>query len=338
MFHSLRVAQIIEETADAKSLVLDVPASLREEFAYRSGQFLTIRLECDGETLQRCYSLASALSVDRQHKVTVKRVRGGRVSNWLNDRVRVGDELAVMRPEGRFTLDATDTPLLLMAGGSGITPVISILKTTLATTARQVTLLYANRDEASVIFRGEIEALRQTHPDRLRVIHRLDAVHGQIDEKSVQGIAAETRDASCYVCGPGPFMALVERAAMVAGVAADRIRIERFTSDRTEASAPASVVHGAEAPEVVDVELRGEHHRIPYVRGKTLLDVARDGGLDAPYSCEEGFCGSCAAHLTEGRVVMDADDALTPDEKRRGMILACQSRPVTKRCGFRFID
>jgi 3-ketosteroid 9alpha-monooxygenase subunit B len=338
MFHSLRVTDIVEETRDARSLVLDVPASLGDAFAYRAGQFLTIRVECDGEPLQRCYSLSSAPSVDRHHKVTVKRVRGGRVSNWLNDHLRVGDELAVMRPEGRFVLDAADAPLLLMAGGSGITPVISILKTALATTTRRVTLLYANRDEVSVIFRGQIEALRERHSDRLRVLHRLDTVHGQIDERIVGGIASEARDASCYVCGPGPFMALAERAAIAAGLAAERIRIERFTVDRAETRTPMGAVHGAEAPDEVDVELRGERRRIPYVAGKTLLQVARDGGFDAPYSCEEGFCGSCAAHLTEGRVVMDADDALTPDEKRRGMILACQSRPLTRRCAFRFAD
>jgi 3-ketosteroid 9alpha-monooxygenase subunit B len=337
MFHSLRVAEIIQETPEAKSLVFEVPPALGDEFAYRSGQFLTLRVECDGERMQRCYSLASAPCVDRQWRVTVKRVRGGRVSNWLNDRVCVGDELAVMRPEGRFVLDAADGPLLLMAGGSGITPIISILKTALATTARSATLLYANRDEAAVIFRDEIETLRRRYPDRLRVVHRFDATHGQIDERGIGAIAAEARDASCYICGPGPFMALAERAVLMAGLAADRIRIERFTVDRTDATMPTATL-GAEVPHAVEVQLRGERRRLPYVAGKTLLQAVLDGGLDAPYSCEEGFCGSCAAYLTEGRVIMDADDALTPEEKRRGMILACQSRPVTRRCAFRFVD
>jgi len=359
MFHPVRVARIVEETADAKSIVLDVPPALAADFAYRAGQFVTVEVELGGERLRRCYSLASSPDCDGEHKVTVKRTRGGRVSNWLNDALRVGDVLSVLRPEGRFVLDGGTGPLVLFAGGSGITPVVSLLKTALGTTQRRVTLLYANRDAGSVIFAEELARLERAHPGRLRVVHRLDDAHGLLDEDAIRALVAEQRDASCYLCGPAPFMAVVEDALSVAGVPEDRVRVERFVfkpaslrepgSDNPLASSrgmftphangPAPPApDGAEIPDFVDVVLQGQQHRVPYVAGKTLLQTARDAGLDAPYSCEEGFCGCCASNLLEGRVVMAADDALSSEEKRRGMILACQSRPVTRLCVFRFAD
>jgi 3-ketosteroid 9alpha-monooxygenase subunit B len=336
MFHERPVARIVEETPEAKSIVLDVPPGLAPELEYRAGQFVTVELELDGERLRRCYSLASCPDCESEHKITVKRTAGGRVSNWLNDHLRVGDLLSVMPPEGRFVLDDRDAPLLLFAGGSGITPVISILKSALTTTQRRVTLVYANRDRRATIFAEELDRLQEAHPGRLTVHHRFDTVHGVMDEAAVQALASERKGASCFLCGPGPFMALVERALGAAGVAPEHVRVERFTL-ATPGAVPAALATDAQ-PEFIDVELRGERHRVPYTAGKTLLQVARDAGLDAPYSCEEGFCGCCASDLLEGRVTMAADDALSTEEKRRGMILACQSRPVTPRCAFRFVD
>jgi 3-ketosteroid 9alpha-monooxygenase subunit B len=338
MFHQLRVAEVVEETRDARSIVFEVPGRLASLFAYRAGQFLTIEVELQGERLRRCYSLASSPDCDAAPKVTVKRVRDGRVSNWINDRVRAGDVLPVMPPEGRFVLDGESSPLLLFAGGSGITPVISIVKTALAKTGRRATLVYANRDQDSVIFAGELARLERESPRRLRVVHRFDDRHGFVDERTVGSFAAEHRDAACYLCGPAPFMATVEAALGKCGFAPERIRIERFTASpaTAQAEAPADPGEG-ERPDFVDVVLSGTRHRVPYVAGKTLLQAARDAGLDAPYSCEEGFCGCCASDLLEGRVAMAADDALSAEEKRRGMILACQSRPLTKRCAFRFV-
>lgn len=338
MFHPVRVARIVEETADARSIVLDVPPALARDFTYRAGQFITVELEVGGQRLRRCYSLASSPDCDGEHKVTVKRVRGGPVSNWMNDSLRTGDVLSVLKPEGRFVLDAGEAPLVLFAAGSGITPVISIVKTALATTKRRVTLLYANRDARSVIFADELSRLERAHADRLRVVHRLDDAHGMLDEGAVRALASPQREASFFVCGPALFMALVERGLAAAGVPEDRVRVERFVfTPHSHDAAPAAPT-GAEIPGFVDVTLRGEQHRVPYAPGKTLLQTARDAGLDAPYSCEEGFCGCCASHLLEGRVVMAADDALSSEEKKKGMILACQSRPVTRRCAFRFAD
>ena len=345
MFHQLAVARVVEETSDAKSIVLDVPARLAEAMKYRAGQFLTLEVEVGGERLRRCYSLASSPDCDHEHKITVKRTQGGKVSNWLNDRVRAGDTLSVMAPEGRFVLDASDGDVLLFAGGSGITPVISILKSVLHTTRRRAALVYANRHRAATIFEAELERLTRANPGRLTVHHRLDEHHGVIDEAAVIAVASAHPGASCFLCGPGPFMTLVESALMRSGVSPDNIRVERFTLAPTgarpaPAAGPTLAAPGPETgvPEFVDVELRGTRHRLPYVAGKTLLETARDGGLDAPYSCEEGFCGCCASDLLEGKVNMAADDALSIEEKRRGMILACQSRPTTSRCAFRFVD
>jgi 3-ketosteroid 9alpha-monooxygenase subunit B len=344
MFHSLRVASLIEETHDARSVVFEVPPVLAPAFVYRSGQFLTLRLDVGGKPVERCYSLSSAPDSEKIHKVTVKRVAGGPVSTFLNERLKVGDRVDVKGPEGRFVLDKSDGPIVLFAGGSGITPVISILKTALATTPRRVGLLYANRSRISIIFRDELDRLARAYPGRVEVAHRLDDEHGLLDEAAVRAAVGGHRDPSVFVCGPGPFMALVERAAVAAGASPDRLRIERFTlaapvpSDQTAPAAPASPPLTDGTPEYIDVELRGERHRVPYKKGKTLLQTARDAGLDAPYSCEEGFCGCCASDLLEGRVVMATSDALTEAEKKRGMVLACQSRPLTSRCSFRFVD
>jgi 3-ketosteroid 9alpha-monooxygenase subunit B len=339
MFHSLRVAEVIDETHDAKSLVFDVPGALASTFAYRAGQFLTVEVEAAGERVRRCYSLASSPECDPAPKVTVKRVPGGRVSPWIHGNLRAGDTLSVMPPEGRFVLDAEASPLLLFAAGSGITPVISLIKSALAKTDRRATLVYANRDERSVIFASELSRLQRTHPSRLRIVSRFDDRHGLLDERTVGQLAAEHRDASCYLCGPSPFMALVERAVLGSGLPADRVRIERFTLSGSSSPAAAEVpAQGTETPDFIDVELGGQRHRVPYKPGRTLLQAVRDAGFDPPYSCEEGFCGCCASNLLEGQVAMAADDALTAEEKRRGMILACQSRPLTRRCSFRFVD
>jgi 3-ketosteroid 9alpha-monooxygenase subunit B len=347
MFHPLRVASVIVETPDARSIVFEVPPILAPAFKYRSGQFLTLRVDVDqrGKPVERCYSLSSAPEVDPILKVTVKRVAGGPVSTFLNDRLKAGDRIDVKGPEGRFVLDRAAGPLLLFAGGSGITPILSILKTTLATTTRRVRLLYANRNRASVIFRDELERIARAHTGRIEIMHRLDDEHGQVDEAAVRHAVGGQRDASVFICGPAPFMALVERAAIGAGASPDLVRIERFTlstpggAPAQTAAAPAAAAPLTEGtPDHIDVELRGERHKVPYKKGQTLLQAARDAGLDAPYSCEEGYCGCCASDLLEGRVVMATCDALTEAEQKKGMVLACQSRPLTTRCSFRFID
>jgi 3-ketosteroid 9alpha-monooxygenase subunit B len=340
MFHALRVSDVIDETSDAKSIVFAIPEALRQVFRYRAGQFLTFEVPWAGNALRRCYSLASSPQCDPAPKVTVKRVSDGRVSNWLNDHVRAGDTLSVLPPEGRFVLTDTDAPLVLFAGGSGITPVISLVKTALLTSPRSIALLYANRNERSIIFREELRALATKYEGRLTLIHHLDEDKGFVTADEVSTLAARGGARGVfYICGPGPFMETVEHNLLRAGVDPNHIRIERFISLPDPGAEPAPApVHTAEGslPSAIEVELRGERHSVPYQEGSSILKAARDAGLDAPYSCEEGFCGCCAARLLEGRVHMAASDALTEEEKRRGLILTCQARPLTSRCKVRY--
>ncbi|MCB1013888.1 MAG: ferredoxin--NADP reductase [Acidimicrobiales bacterium] len=233
-FHTLRLARVVAETADAATFVLDVPADLADAFAYRAGQFCTFRVPVDGAPLLRCYSMSSAPGVDAELAVTVKRVPGGAVSNWMIDRLAAGDEVEVTLPAGVFCLAddpaAATRDVVAYAGGSGITPVFSIVKVALATTGRRVRLLYANRDADSVIFRAALDELVAAHPDRLTVQFHHDDESGYLDEAAVGAFTAGVGDADHYVCGPTPFMDLVERVAVADGVPADRFHIERFTA------------------------------------------------------------------------------------------------------------
>jgi 3-ketosteroid 9alpha-monooxygenase subunit B len=344
LFHPLKVRRVIDETHDAKSVVFEIPPALRDVFAYEAGQFLTLEVPYDGKTLRRCYSLASCPVTESEHKVTVKRVADGRVSNWVNDRLREGETVSVLPPEGRFVLGASTAPLMLFAGGSGITPVIALLKAALAPGAlagRRVKLVYANRDARSIIFAKELDALAARHAGRLDIVHRLDDRDGFLRASDVPALLL-ARDAACYVCGPGPFMDAVESGLRAAGVPDAAIHIERFVSPpepkaHVEPAADTASA-GGNTPDVVDVVFRGERRSVPYSAGKTLLRAAIDAGVDAPYSCEEGFCGCCVAKLLDGEVEMAADDALSKDEKKRGLILTCQSTPKTRKCAFEYLD
>ncbi len=331
--HELRVARVIEETQDARSFVLEVPPELRERFAYRAGQYLTFEVPLGEETLMRCYSLASSPDRGEAHKVTVKRVDGGRGSNWFHDHVEAGSVLRVMAPLGRFVLHGESVPLLFFAGGSGITPVISLIKSALETTERRIRLLYANRDARSVIFESELGALAQRHPTRLEVRHHLDDARGFVTADDVRAAHAGFEAAECYLCGPGPFMAAVEAALLAAGVPEARIRIERF--ELPEEHARTGVTEQAPTdglPSEIVVHLDGKTHRVPYTPGQTLLAAVRAAGLSAPFACEEAFCGSCAAKRIRGEVVLDRNDVFSAEELAQGWILTCHGRPASAEC------
>lgn len=338
-FHTLRVSQVIRETDDACSLVFEIPAALREVFEYRAGQFLTLEVPYQGATLRRCYSLASCPETEREHKVTIKRVEGGRISNWIHDQVSVGSMLRVLPPEGRFVMRAKAEHMLMFAGGSGITPVIAIIKSALASTDRKIELIYANRNAASVIFDAELKALVAQYPTRFRYVSRLDNVDGFLRIADITRLLSGRTDGEYFLCGPEGFMHTVERGLLAGGVDSERIHVERFVS-LTEKAAPSE--SGAEqlgdVPEQIKVELQGKAYDVPYVRGQSLLKSALDAGLDAPYSCEEGFCGSCTARLLDGTVEMQEDDALTAEEKKKGYVLACQAKPTSRTCTIRFLD
>jgi 3-ketosteroid 9alpha-monooxygenase subunit B len=335
-FHPLRIHEVIRETDDACSLVFEVPPEQAELFRYRAGQFLTFEIEFEGKALRRCYSLASAPESGAAPKVTVKRVLDGRVSNWINDALRVGDVLHARPPEGRFVINGSAEHSVLFAAGSGITPVISIIKSALMTTPRTLTLLYANRNERSIIFRDELRELAARHQGRLKVVHRLDNVDGFLRVADVATLLGQRVDGEYFVCGPDGFMSTVEKGLFTAGVNAEQVRIERFISP-SDATAPQQP-SPADVPERIAIDLQGKTYDVPYARGKTLLQSALAAGLDAPYSCEEGFCGSCVARLCEGEVSMREDEALTAEEKKKGYVLTCQAYPTTRSCSIKYLD
>jgi ferredoxin-NADP reductase len=326
-FHRLAVAQVVTETPDAVSLVLAVPEELAETFSYEAGQFCNLRVAIDGESQVRCYSMSSAPAVDAVLAVTVKRVPGGLVSNWLVDHLEPGDELEVSAPAGFFQLTATDAPLIAYAAGSGITPVISLIKTALAITERPVRLLYANRDRDSVIFGAELRTLAERHPDRFTLVERLDEEQGYVDEDAVRALLGEPDGAVHYVCGPAPFMDIVEHTLASAGVDAGSVHIERYTPmehpvEPDEGDQPATATR-------VTIELDGRTDSTDHHPGTTILQAARQIGMSPATSCESGSCATCMARLVEGSVSMFVNNALTPDEVEDGWILTCQSVPTS---------
>ncbi len=333
-FHPLRVARVVRETHDSASLVFDVPADLVDAFRYRAGQFCTFRVPVGDDVLLRCYSMSSAPETDAELTLTVKRVAGGRVSNWLLDEVGEGDALELTLPAGVFTLRERTTPIVAFSGGSGITPVISVIKSALASTTRSVRLLYANRDAESIIFRGELDALAAAYPGRLEVVHHLDTEHGFVHSDVVSEFVGGDHAADFYICGPAPFMDVVEDALALAGVPAEQVFIERFAfaaSVRADLPAPAvSRENGDAAPtEKVVIVLDGREHQVHYQAGETLLETARRAGLRAPFSCEAGSCATCMARLQEGEATMRVNNALTPEEVDEGWVLTCQGLPVS---------
>jgi 3-ketosteroid 9alpha-monooxygenase subunit B len=331
--HELRVARKIEETHDSVSIVLEIPSELREAFAYRAGQFLSFKIPYRGKVLTRSYSLASCPDTDSEHKVTIKRVDGGRISNWMNDEVRTGTSLMVVPPAGLFVLDPRETrDVMLFAGGSGITPCISIIKTALAATARRCSLVYANRDARSIIFRSELEALQGKYGDRLEIVHSLDDDHGFLSGEDVALRVAGATDRDFYLCGPSAFMDTVENALFGLDVPRRQIHIERFLSppDHHEEPATAGTPAGGEkAPASIKVVLDGKEVDIDYTPNEKVLEAARRAGLDPPFSCEEGYCSCCMAKLLSGQVAMSVNDCLTPDLLAEGWVLTCQARCIS---------
>lgn len=324
-YHPLTVADVVDETADARSFVLEIPPALEETFVYAAGQFCTFRAVIGGEPVVRCYSMSSSPDTGDPFTVTVKRVPGGKMSNWMNERLAPGDTIDVMAPAGLFVLRAAETPIVAFAGGSGITPVLSIIKTALATTAREILLVYANRGPRSVIFADALERLRAGSGGRLSVHHHLDSEKGFLDAAACAALVGDRAGADFYVCGPGPFMDIVQGALAQRGVDPDRVFIERF-----EPPAEAPAAGEASATESLVIRLGGRKRRIGYESGDSILHAARRAGLKPPFQCQAGNCGSCMAFLAEGEVKMRVNNALDADEVEEGWILTCQAIPTSR--------
>jgi 3-ketosteroid 9alpha-monooxygenase subunit B len=328
-FHQLRVAEVVSETDDACSLVLAVPPELSAEFAYRPGQFLTVRVPHSGAgSVARCYSLSSSPHTGDRPTITVKRVADGYASNWLADNVTAGSTLDTLPPAGTFTPRSLDTDFLMFAGGSGITPVMSIVKSALARGEGRIVLIYTNRDERSVIFSRELGRLAAAAGGQLLVLHWLDSLQGPPTAAAMAALAAPYAAHEAFLCGPDPYLAVARQALGQLGVPAQRIHTERFLSLAENPFEVAREAAGGVAA-TLDVTLDGERRVLPWPAGTRMLDALLDEGLDAPFSCRQGICGACACQLTSGEVRMAHNEVLEEADVAEGYILACQAVPLT---------
>jgi 3-ketosteroid 9alpha-monooxygenase subunit B len=327
-FVPLRVKSVVRETRDAISIAFDIPESSVRQFGYQAGQFLTLLVRVDGRDYRRCYSMSSSPALDEDLRITVKRDRDGVVSNWLNDTAAPGKDIHALPPQGRFVLKDNDRELIAFAGGSGITPVFSLLRSALMSSARNTRLFYANRCRDSVIFNEALASLTDSHPGRFAVQHHLDDECGFMTPADVKAFIASARDADYYICGPGPFMGVVQTTLRTAGVPADRVHLEHFEVAELPVAPPAA--GGDAVTEEVTIELQRRTITVPYSPGDTLLQTARMAGLQAPSSCEVGSCGTCMARLSQGSARMINNDALEDDEVEDGWVLTCQALPTSR--------
>jgi ring-1,2-phenylacetyl-CoA epoxidase subunit PaaE len=343
-FHALRVAEIVPETVEANSIRFEIPPELRDEFAFKAGQHLTLRAMINGEEVRRNYSLCTA-PAEGDWMVTVKRIAGGLFSNWVGDQLKPGATLEVMVPHGSFTTDfdpARQRHLVGIAGGSGITPVMSLVKTLLREEPNsRFTLLYGNRDSSSVIFLEALAALKDKHLGRLEIYHFLDQEEQDIElfngmlnrarlEEAIEHLVPDAPEVDCwFICGPGPMMDAAEGALLDRNIPKERIHIERFTADRPPEAVAQEIAQLQTQAEgaTVAITLDGRTRRVPFTAGN-ILDSARASGLPAPFACKAGVCATCRAKVTKGKVEMAARYGLTDEEVAEGYVLTCQSVPV----------
>jgi ring-1,2-phenylacetyl-CoA epoxidase subunit PaaE len=344
-FHTLKIADVRRETADCVSIAFEVPDNLKDEFNYIQGQYLTLKLKVKGEELRRSYSLCSSPTADKELRIAIKKVQDGKGSGFLNGEVKAGDKMEVMTPMGNFhtPMDAGKKKnYILFAGGSGITPMLSIIKTILLDEPQSTMhLYYGNRDEASAIFKKSLDDLSLSNAARFRITHVLENPSGPVDtihrgilskEKVSALLAAENSigaDTEYFICGPGPMMENVKQSLQDRKVDDKKIHIEYFTAV-IEAVNKAEASNDSGMMSRVTVIMDGKETEFDLSsEGMVILDKAIDEGVDAPYACKGAVCCTCRAKLLEGKVRMDNNYALTDSEVKEGYILTCQSHPLT---------
>lgn len=338
--HELKISSIIRETADAVSIAFEVPDNLRSTFSYEAGQYIIMVFQIDGKEVRRSYSFSSS-PLDAKPTIAVKRVPEGVVSPLLVDKVQEGDVLTVMTPRGKFTAPIdpdNETHYVLYSGGSGITPILSILRTVLAQEPKsRVTLFYGNRDEASIIYHEKLKALQAEYGDRCKVVFLVEVPTvswkgevGRLDRvRCADLFDAHVKDpskAQFFVCGPSPMMHEVQEALKARDVPKERQHIEYFTPPKEE-SAPASLLEHGDC--ALKVTLDGDAHNLVIKKDEHVLDQVLDRGLDAPYSCMGGVCTTCRAKVMSGEVKMVDAYALDADEIAEGYILTCSTYAVS---------
>jgi ring-1,2-phenylacetyl-CoA epoxidase subunit PaaE len=342
-FHSLQVAEVVAETDEARSIRFAVPPELETVFRFRAGQHVTLRADIGGEDVRRNYSLCVAPD-EGALKVTVKQIAGGAFSNWVARELKAGDRLDVMPPHGSFTVDfdrAKARRYVAFAGGSGITPIMSLVRTALRTEPHsRFTLFYGNRDASSIIFLEQLAALKDRYLGRFELFHFLSDEEGDVDllngmldratcEQAIDAFVAQPDEVDAwFVCGPGPMMDSAEAAMLDRGVSPERIHMERFTAGRPSAALAAQMAELQQQASglQLSVTIDGRTRRIAF-DGSNLLDSARASGLPAPFACKAGVCATCRARVTAGEVSMAARYGLTDEEIDAGYVLTCQSVP-----------
>mgnify|MGYP006166069155 CR=1 FL=1 len=351
-FHELPIARISPEAAGAVAITLAIPPEQRTAFAFEPGQFLTVRATIDGQDVRRNYSISSPrsrLARNGELEIGVRPVEGGLFSNWAARAIKAGDTLQVMPPDGRFVIRKKRAIHRVgFAAGSGITPILSIAASTLEEQPdSKFTLIYGNRRMSTVMFNEALQDLKDRYRDRLTMIHVLsrqaqevDLLQGRIDGAKVRDIIKALLPVGSmdevFICGPDEMITATENALVEAGVAADRIRTERFTvnlpagAHPVGASSTAEAVAGAANDITMTLVLDGKEHEIAIGPDEHLLDAGLNAGLDLPFSCKAGVCCTCRAKVTEGEVVMDKNFTLEADEMAQGYVLSCQARATTK--------
>ncbi len=341
-YHFLTVEKIVRETPDAISVYFKQPSS---KLAYKPGQFLTLLVPVNGTTERRSYSMCSSPFTDENLVVTVKRVPGGKVSNYLNDSLKPGAMIEVMEPMGTFCLEpdaAAQRHVVLLGAGSGITPLMSIAKAILKAEPRShVSLIYGNRNEQSIIFKEDLEQLRQTFAGRLEVVHVLSQPsgmwhghHGRLNQSLLLKILEklpQTGTAEYFICGPDGMMQETKHALQILQIPASHIHSESFLT------AADAKMHG-EVTEQADLSVKdhtvtifyeGAEYKVLVPASKTILEAALDNNIDLPYSCQSGMCTACMGKCTSGKVKLDEEDGLSETEIKQGFVLTCVGHPLT---------
>ncbi|MBX3510741.1 MAG: 2Fe-2S iron-sulfur cluster binding domain-containing protein [Hyphomonadaceae bacterium] len=346
-FHQLRVAEVKRETPDSVSVRLEVPEPLRGTFAFKAGQHLTFRREIGGEEVRRNYSVCVAPS-EGLLKIGVKRIAGGAFSGWVNEALKAGDTLDVMAPHGSFCWNfeaQARRDYVAFAGGSGITPILSLMKTALAVESQsQFTLFYGNRTSAGVMFLEEIAGLKDRYIDRLGVFHFLEdeeeeiqVFNGRLDRAKIDVLLSSLVDPAhvdaFFICGPGPMMDAAEEALQARNVEPSRILVERFTTGPLSAAqaAAARALEEKAAGLKMSITLNGRRMNVTFdPANRSILDNVRAAGMPAPFACKGGVCATCRAKVTAGEVSMKVNYGLTAQELAEGYVLTCQATPVSE--------
>lgn len=349
LFHPLRVSKIEQDTQDARVVSFDVPADLRTSFGFTQGQYLTLRATIDGQDLRRSYSICAGVD-DAQLRVGVRKVDKGVFSTWLHQHLQVGDTVQVMAPQGKFCvplMPALGRHHVGIAGGSGITPILSIMKTVLAREPlSRFTLIYSNRTPASTMFKEEIEDLKNRYMTRLSLHHVFTQEHvdaplyaGRLTEDKLtqflEGLIPAASIDHAYICGPFQMNDAAEAALLAAQVPPERIHVERF-GVASEGAQRDAVSHQAQPGDAelakITIIRDGLHREVVFHKNQpSILDCASSAGLEMPYSCASGVCGTCRAKLLEGQVRMERNFALDKADVAAGFILTCQAHPLTER-------